>query len=520
MAPPDELLAYLSDDERAEVARLLAATRKPWTPLPGPQTQGYVSEATIVGFGGAAGGGKSALAVGLALTKHQHVAIFRQNGTELVGIIDYIAEVLGNRDGYNGAERIWRTKRYDGKNVQIEFGSFPAPLEERKYQGRPHDLIVFDEASNMREQAVRFLMGWLRTTDENQPARVLLTFNPPTSVEGRWVTKFFAPWLDRGHPRPAQPGELRWFAVVDGADVEVESGRAFEHNGETIVPQSRTFIPSRIADNPYLLKTGYMAQLQSLPEPLRSQMLYGDFDAGVEDDPYQVIPTRWVELAMSRWSRPGKLPPMDSVGVDVAMGGRDNTIVARRHGMWFDVPLAYPGTQTPDGQTAAGLVLAALRDQAVIHIDAFGVGAQAYAHLAALQQQVVGVTGGEKVGGVDRSGKLSFINLRSELWWRMREALDPQANNGIALPLDKQLLADLCAPTWTLNGTAIKVAGRDEIVAKIGRSPDWGTAYVLALTPTPKRAAFAAASRPASANYSPMELARRRSSTGGHTARR
>ena len=57
MAPPDELLAYLSDDERAEVARLLAATRKPWTPLPGPQTQGYVSEATIVGFGGAAGGG-------------------------------------------------------------------------------------------------------------------------------------------------------------------------------------------------------------------------------------------------------------------------------------------------------------------------------------------------------------------------------------------------------------------------------------------------------------------------------
>ena len=62
--------------------------------------------------------------------------------------------------------------------------------------------------------------------------------------------------------------------------------------------------------------------------------------------------------------------------------------------------------------------------------------------------------------------------------------------------------------------------GRDEIVAKIGRSPDWGTAYVLALTPTPKRAAFAAASRPASANYSPMELARRRNSTGGHTARR
>ena len=34
-----------------------------------------------------------------------------------------------------------------------------------------------------------------------------------------------------------------------------------------------------------------MATLQSLPEPLRSQMLYGDFNAGTEDDSMQVIPT-------------------------------------------------------------------------------------------------------------------------------------------------------------------------------------------------------------------------------------
>jgi hypothetical protein len=61
---------------------------------------------------------------------------------------------------------------------------------------------------------------------------------------------------------------------------------------------SRTFIPSRVSDNPYLMGTGYMTQLQSLPEPLRSQMLYGDFKAGVQDDPWQVIPTAWVEAAM------------------------------------------------------------------------------------------------------------------------------------------------------------------------------------------------------------------------------
>jgi hypothetical protein len=33
---------------------------------------------------------------------------------------------------------------------------------------------------------------------------------------------------------------------------------------------SRTFIPSRVTDNPFLANTGYIAMLQGLPEPLRS----------------------------------------------------------------------------------------------------------------------------------------------------------------------------------------------------------------------------------------------------------
>jgi hypothetical protein len=45
-----------------------------------------------------------------------------------------------------------------------------------------------------------------------------------------------------------------------------------------------------VTDNPYYMATGYMAQLQNLPEPLRSQMMLGDFDVGIEDDARQVIP--------------------------------------------------------------------------------------------------------------------------------------------------------------------------------------------------------------------------------------
>ena len=36
-----------------------------------------------------------------------------------------------------------------------------------------------------------------------------------------------------------------------------------------------------MTDNPYYMASGYIATLQSLPEPLRSQMLFGDFLAGI-----------------------------------------------------------------------------------------------------------------------------------------------------------------------------------------------------------------------------------------------
>lgn len=189
---------------------------------------------------------------------------------------------------------------------------------------------------------------------------------------------------------------------------------------------------------------------------------------------------------MARWTQPVKLEPMDSLGVDVARGGRDNTVIARRHGMWFDKPLAYPGKETPDGPSTAGLVIAAMRDKAPIHIDVIGVGSAPYDFLKNAGQHALGINVAEASHERDRSGLLEFFNLRSELWWKMREALDPTQNNGIALPNDPRLKADLCAPKWKLQGSRIKVESREEIEKRIGRSPDFASAYMLALIQTTK----------------------------------
>lgn len=498
-----ELLRYLTDEERAELDTLLTHDVPVWMPLQGPQTEAYHSEADIIGYGGAAGGGKSDLVAGKILTRHRRALVIRREKAQTEGIIQRLTQILGHSDGFNSQKAIWRVP--DANQPLIEFGGLDNPGDERRWQGRPHDLKAFDEVTEMREDQVRFIMGWLRSEDPAVRPQVLMTFNPPTTAEGRWVLDFFGPWLDRKHPNPAQPGELRWFTTIGGKDVEVPDNRPFVmENGERLyqfdprkyapemilVPRSRTFIPARLTDNPYYMATGYMATLQALPEPLRSQMLYGDFNAGIEDDPWQVIPTTWVEQAQARWSKPQRLAPMSSLGVDVARGGKDQTVIARRHDMWFDELLTYPGAETPNGPATAGLVIAAMRNRAPIHIDVIGVGSAPYDFLVQANQQVIGVNVSEKAFGTDKSGRLSFINQRSESWWKMREALDPNNNTGIALPPDKELLSDLCAPKWELQGSKVKVESREDIVKRIGRSPDKASAVILALMNTPRADLF------------------------------
>lgn len=504
----EELLPYLTEEERKELFSILEHDRVNvmWRPLPGPQSMAYHSTADVLGYGGAAGGGKTDLMLGKAINKHRVSYILRREATQMQGIYTRMAQILGGTDGFNRSEKIWR---YPTERM-IRFGSTPNLGDEVNYQGQARDFLGLDEAANFLRDMVIFLMGWTRTTDRDQPTQSLLTFNPPTTAEGRWLVDYFAPWLDDKHPSPALPGDERVFASVPDKhgvahDVEVPSKSHFVIEGEEwvfdydpdkyrganaariIMPQSRTFVPSSVGDNPFLVNTNYMATLQALPEPLRSQMLYGDFRAGMSDDPWQVIPTKWIEIAQERWHARLPKPPICSLGVDVARGGEDQTVIARlSEDWWFDELLEYPGSETPDGPTVASLCIAANHNQSPIHIDVIGVGASPYDFLKNARQQVMGINVSERSTATDKSGRLTFRNQRSGLWWAFRELLDPNANNGIALPPGRDLLLELSSPKWTLQGSTIYVESREEIKKRIGRSPDKATALILAAIRAPK----------------------------------
>lgn len=335
----------------------------------------------------------------------------------------------------------------------------------------------WDEAPTFQEQSFRFVNAWNRTTDPNQRCRVVAAGNPPTRPEEEWVLKYWAPWLDSQHANPAEPGESRWFAVINGKDEEVESGAPFDHDGETIYPRSRTFIPARLEDNPELERTGYRSTLQGLPEPLRSQLLYGDMGAGRADDDWQLIPTQWVRQSMRAWQPTGGDGlRMDAAAVDCVFGGADRMALGKKYGDWIAPIQTWPGKEVPDGVVAITKLLPRLETlhmPVLVDVLATAGGAVVTAFKYAVPSlSVVPINFGEGSTWRDRTGRLEMRNLRAEAYYRLREALDPSLGAPVKLPDDPELLTEICATRWKVSGGRVQIEKKEEIKERIGRSPD------------------------------------------------
>lgn len=478
-------LAILSEIERQQLIRDTSGElgSRRWIPSPGPQTDAYFSKADILLYGGEPGGGKTNLLLGLAFTEHQRSLILRKQYTDLGAIVNDMLRIHGSRKGYNGSPP--PSLHIDDTHV-IELGAAARVGDEQHWQGNPHDFIGIDEATQFAEIQIRFLMGWLRSVDPNQRCRVVLATNPPLSSEGAWVVEMFAPWLDPRHPNPANMGELRYFVTDEyGRDKEVEGPDEIEVAGKLVKPLSRTFIPASVSDNPYLANTDYQKQLDALPEPLRSIML-GGFRNTFRDDENQCIPTAWIKEAQYRWrERPPLGVPMCTMGVDVAQGGDDDTVIAIRYDDWFAPLIAVPGRLTPLGKDVAGMVLSHRRDGALVVLDmGGGYGGATYEHLEANEIPVRAYKGATAVESRTRDRQLKFVNKRTEAYWRLREALDPSQDGGstMALPDDPKLMADLTAPRFEVTNRGIKLESKEDVCARLGRSTDRGDAVVMAWT--------------------------------------
>ncbi|MBR4457593.1 MAG: terminase family protein [Clostridia bacterium] len=215
-------------------------------------------------YGGAAGGGKSdALlmdAVRQVNVPNYKAILMRKTYPQLSELIERSRWLYARafpKARYNGSEHVWRFP----SGAQVKFGSINHPQDRINYQGHQYDFIGFDEATHFTQDEIEFLRS------RNRPS------GPGTRVYMRYATNpggIGHVYLKRRFVDPAPPGTtIR------------ETVRALMPNGKEKSWQlTRIFIPSTVWDNQALLKNNpkYVADLASLPEQQRKQLLEGSWD--------------------------------------------------------------------------------------------------------------------------------------------------------------------------------------------------------------------------------------------------
>ncbi len=198
----------------------------------------------------------------------------------------------------------------------------------------------------------------------------------------------------------------------------------------------------------------------------RREMLC-DFSASGDD---QLISLFDVDEAARRFLRPDQynFSPI-IIGVDPARFGDDNSVIAIRQGLKAWEPRVYPKR---DNMTLAGLV-AQCADE--VHANAIfvdeGNGGGVIDRLRQLGRDVTGVHFGGK------SPKPRYSNMRTFMWWEMREWLE----GGGAIPRNTALMQDMASPLYSFERASDRIIlePKDDIKKRIGRSPDLGDALAL-----------------------------------------
>lgn len=333
--------------------------------------------------------------------------------------------------------------------------------EPDRFQGfhEEHILVVVDEAAGVNIDIFEAIEGVLTS----KGARLLLIGNP-TAIGGPFYDAFTRPGYNALHVSAFDTPNFTTFGVTPD---DIASGE-WEGKVTGELPYPRLITPSWAADR-------YRAWgPDSVPYQVR---VMGNFPTQGEDT---LIPLLWIELAMERWEETEPGEPVE-IGVDVAAYGSDKTVIAVRRGQRIEPLQVYSKKSTTE---TTGLTKRAADEYGtrVLKVDEIGIGRGVVDRLEEEGFDNVGVNVSERSNDPER-----FHNLRAELWWNLRERLDPDTTRNpdpLALPPDDELLAELAAVKYKLTSRGqVQIESKEDMKKRLGRSPDRADAVVLALAP-------------------------------------
>jgi len=223
------------------------------------------------------------------------------------------------------------------------------------------------------------------------------------------------------------------------------------------------------------------------------QKVEGDFAASEDEN---LIPLPWIEAAVRRWhgwkDGGGKIPdkiPL-RIGIDTAAGGGDKTSIIPLYDDLVPEVIYMDVKNTMRIVSSVRTIIDKARmkteeKESIRSIQAFteiiGHGGKGvHDRLEEEEYPVEAVNVSVPTDLKDASGLFGFVNVRSALWWAVREWLDPDMGSKAMLPPDERLEEDLRAPKWEPTSSGkIKVEPKDKTKERLGRSPDAGDALTM-----------------------------------------
>lgn len=339
------------------------------------------------------------------------------------------------------------------KHIKLAHGTaFAATASDpAKIEGAHADqlLVILDEAKTIPEPVFDALEGAFSSAGpETGAAAYALALSTPGSPSGRFYD------LSRG-----AAGLEDWARQHITLDEALAAGQV-----------SKTWADAR------------RRQWGEASALFRNRVL-GEF---ADDSADTVIPLSWVEAANERWlalTASARAVPAEEVGIDVARGGADRSVLIALAGNVVGRPVELP---RGDGPTVAGATLGHVGtgpQGPMVIVDSEGVGASVFDAYRRgyrdLGRRVLAFRAGTGTDWRDASGELRFANLRSAAWWHMRELLDPALGSDLALPPDDEMTGDLTTPKWRDTTRGIVIESKDDIRKRLARSTDTGDAVVM-----------------------------------------
>lgn len=245
--------------------------------------------------------------------------------------------------------------------------------------------------------------------------------------------------------------------------------------GEEVPDELRHVLASKVWQEEKLLKWG-------ADNPIYQSKVLGEFPIVNENG---LIPVKWIEDARARTLEP---TGPNVLGVDVG-GGTDRSVIAQRIGPVVRIKQGW-ATSNPDTMQTLGLLMQVLNEtQAEIaHVDAVGIGQgvvdRAYdistdqREKSKSRKARAGKVRGVKVGSSPKDLE-SFVNLRAEAYWGLRERF--QEGQMDLDPSDEDLAAELADLRFKRTSRGqIQVESKEDMRRRGKPSPDRADAVMLA----------------------------------------